>query len=295
MQLIKKSTERVEAHRLIDGFLCRCAKEGIWPQDLYDALGSDKDDNNNKTFESFRAELLKETNGLCCYCMRTLNDGNITLEHVIPNKVETQEKYDEYKKYYTDEEWSKLIYSKSFLKNPSWPNDQWPHTVAYENLIPSCNGKMADTRTDKDKAEHKPDTRKSKCCNGKRGNNFIPPFVYSEQMISQFEYKKNGILVWNDDSTEEAEKKRKWISDDKYGLNLNCEELQTIRRIWYFLANNGFDCNVEQNQREAILMVIASFEKSQDERDAIYKFQNPNYWCLLEEYRYFNDPTKFTD
>lgn len=294
MQHIKKLSTKTEAHRLIDGFLGRCQNGGSWPQDLYNALESDKDDDESSTFSAFRQELLKETNGLCCYCMRTLTESNTTLEHVIPNKVETQDKYNEYKGYYTDEEWNKLIFSKAFLLNPSWPNSKCPHTVAYENLIPSCNGKMADLRTDQEKADHVRDARKSICCNNKRGSSFIPPFVFNESMIKEFEYKKNGILVWNDDSPEVAEKKRVWVSDEEKGLNLNCEELVAIRRIWYFLANNGYDCNIEQDKREAILLVIASFAKAQ-ERDSIYKFQNPNYWCLLNEYRYFNDTTKFTE
>lgn len=291
MKVIKKSENKVKAHCLIDGFLTRCQEGGQWPTDLYQELSSDKDANGKKTFDQFRDELLKESNGLCCYCMRKLSITNTTLEHIIPNKLETEDEYNKYQHYYSQNEWAKMIFSKSFLQQPYWPQSSYPHTIAYENLVPSCDGKMADLRTSDEKAKHIGDSRDSKCCNIKRGNDFVPPFIFSESMCKEFEYRNNGLLIWNDASPKEAERKRKVVADT---LGLNCEELRTIRRIWFFLASNHYACNgISQEEKEAILLCIAAFAKP-TERDSIYKFQNPKYWDLLEEYDFFNDTSKFT-
>jgi hypothetical protein len=297
MEYIDKTQGALQAHSLLSAFLTRCQDGGFSPNDdLYSKMASDRDPsvpNADTTYNILRRQLLQENNCRCCYCMRNIEDVNTTLEHIIPNRISNQVRYDEYQKFYSRADWQKMIFSKSFLANPRWPFRSFPHTIAYENLIPSCNGKFAKNISGD---IHAHDDRVSKCCNNKRGEEFVIPFVLNQQMVNEFEYKRNGYVIWPVvDTTIRGEARKKLLFEHKRTidiLNLNCLELVTIRRIWFFLAITQSDCATVDKDR-VILDLTDNENLTSEEITMLQNFWYDNYWCLLEEYRYFNDINKF--
>lgn len=297
MEHINKQEEQ-KAHDLIGAFLRRCHDGGWNTQDLYESMSSDRDpdvQDAETTFNKLRRLLLYGSGGRCCYCMKTIDEDHTTLEHIIPNKVANQEAYDEYKKFYTNAEWNKIVFAPSFLEHPRWPNTAYPHTVAYENLVPSCNGKFADTRTAEQIANHVPDTRESKCCNNRRGSKYVIPFILKEEMVKQFEYRRDGFVFWSVPDNIQGEKRKELLKQHKETidhLQLNCPELVAIRRIWCFLASQGKNCS-EQEKDRTILYLTEDNSLSCAEHNMLNNFFQSNYWGLLKDYEYFNDIHKF--
>jgi hypothetical protein len=297
MEHIDKTRGAQQAHALLDAFLSRCSDGGFSiGDDLYAKMGSDKDSNavgTDTTYNTLKRQLLNENSGRCCYCMRSIDERNTTLEHIIPNKTEDYVQYDKYRNYYPRELWGKMIFSKDFLANPRWPFRAFPHTVAYENLIPSCNGKFARSVSED---IHAADDRTSKCCNNKRSDEFVIPFVLNQHMVDELKYKPNGLVVWPvTDSTIRGDERKKLLEEHKKtidALDLNCPELVAIRRIWFFLTSNGEDCVVADRERVVFTLTEDKY-LAPDENAMLLNFWNDNYWCLLEEYRYFNDLSKF--
>lgn len=296
MEYIDKKQGVQQAHTLLSAFLSRCQNGGFSPNDdLYDKMNSDRDPNvpnADTTYNILRRQLLQENQGRCCYCMRTIGEGNTTLEHVIPNRIADQAHYDEYQTFYSREDWQKIVFSKAFLANPRWPFRAFPHTVAYENLIPSCNGRFAKDVSDD---IHARDERKSKCCNNKRKDDFLIPFVLNRQMVSEFKYKRNGYVIWPVDNNITGDERKKLLEEHEKTintLNLNCPELVAIRRIWFFLSSLGKDCDSTEKDK-TVFYLTEDDNLTEEERNMLNNFWSDNYWVLLAEYRYFNDSNKF--
>jgi len=294
MEFIDKSVGASSAHPLIDGFLSR-VNNGAWPTDLYDAMGSDVGyvtGTPQKTKAALLLQLLTESHGRCCYCMRTINEDETTLEHVIPNKTSDSKEFNRYLNYETSYCKDSVIFVGDFLAQDAktWP--PYPHTIAYENLIPSCNGKMA--KENKSDDPHARDSRQSVCCNNYRGSKFVIPFVFIEQIKEQIEYKKNGIVVWNMANYVTDTAKKEECADSIINLGLNDSCLQAIRRLWFLLSRDGKDHECSLRDRERYVIFAAEDEQlSQGVRDCLWKFTEDNYWNLLKDYSYFNDQSLF--
>lgn len=296
MEYIDKTQGAEQAHALIDAFLSRCAEEGFRPDDdLYSKMDSDRDPNvpNAETTKTLlRRQLLEENAYRCCYCMRSIEEQNTSLEHIIPNRTQDQQSYDLYKPSFPSAIWNRMVFAKAFLLNPRWPYRAYPHTVAYENLIPSCDGKFA---RNAHLPLHGQDDRVSKCCNNRRGDDFVIPFVLDPVMVSQFRYMKNGLVVWPVDENLQGKDRKQLLLKHKETidkLQLNCPELVAIRRIWFFLSSNERDCNVEEKDR-TILYLTEDPNLPSHEADMLKNFWNDNYWSLLEEYRYFKNRERY--
>ena len=297
MEFIDKSRGQQQAHTLLNAFLLRCRDESFnTSEDLYEKMGSGRDLSDptaENTKVILKRQLLQENNGRCCYCMRSIDENNTTLEHIIPNKIPSQKEYDLYQPFFPKHIWQNMVFAGYFLSNPRWPFRAYPHTIAYENLIPSCDGKFARSSSP---TLHSRDDRESKCCNNKRGSKFVIPFVLNQQMVSEIKYKSDGYVVWpvTDNSIQGEERKRLLLIHKNTidNLNLNCPELVAIRRIWFFLTSLGQDCT-KDNQGRTILFLTEDPSLSLEEEEMLKNFWSDNYWCLLEEYRYFNDRNKF--
>lgn len=298
MEYIDKSIPQnvQKAHSLLSDFLSRCMKDGFTANDdLYQKMKSDRaNPQADTTYNILRRQLLSENQGRCCYCMRRIEESQTTLEHVIPNKTETELQYDSYQPYYTAGLWRTMVFAKKFLANPCWPYVAFPHTVAYENLLPSCNGKFA--RTVVSPQLHAPDDRISQCCNNKRGNEMVIPFVFNPSMVSEFKYHKNGIVVWTVPDHITGDERKRLLQERKKTidhLGLNCPELVAIRRIWFFLSALGKDCDQAERDR-TVLYLTEDQDLTDGEKNMLANFWQSSYWCLLEEYRYFNEAKKFS-
>lgn len=260
MEYIDKNKSREKAHKLIKEFLKECFdKQEDCSADLYSVLkGNFKNDLKNI--------LLEDSNNHCCYCMRDLKGP--TLEHVIPQKVKSQEDFSKYFEMDSRLDSENIMLEAEFIINPK-ETPPFPHTVAYENLIPSCTGKFAASRN-------------SKWCNNYRGDRFIRPLIFRENIHNEIKYKINGSIVWSEDRAD--------VFPTVNILGLNCLELKAIRRIWYYLSTHNLSCD-ESNKDRVINDIITITEPQ--EREMLLNFKNKEYWNLLSQYTYFNNVERF--
>lgn len=132
-----------------------------------------KDFSNNELCDL----LLKEQQYYCCYCMRHILNPETTIEHIIPNNAKEIKSYDLYSSYGRIGEtvffWEKDLRETKITRMPPFP-----HILAYENLVASCNGFI-------------PENGYGKCCNNKRGSDDIIPVFY---LHSVFEYDPDGRI-----------------------------------------------------------------------------------------------------
>jgi hypothetical protein len=256
MEYIDKNKNREAAHKLIKGFLKECLKEEkSCLNDLYSIF-------NGENKKELKEILLKDTDNHCCYCMRNLQGS--TLEHVITQKVNNQEDFYKYFEIESELDKQNIILETEFLNNPK-DVPPFPHTVAYENLIPSCLGTFA--------------SGTSKSCNNHRGDRFIQPLIFRKDIHNEIKYKKDGSVEW---IKEEAD------IPTVISLGLNCLELKAIRRIWYYLSSNNISCD-ESNKDVVIYDIITELENEDEMLNMLMNFKKVEYWRLLSQYTYFNN------
>jgi hypothetical protein len=153
--------------------------------------------------------LIDEQKYLCCYCMRSLyKNETTTLEHVIPKGTETtianlnQYKV-KYPLYFTE-----VIHRDLFTLISIYP--PYPHQIAYQNIVASCNGVLHEN------------SKSGFCCNQKRGNTEIVPLMFDANISNKVTYTRSGII--NSLNTD--------INTTIWILNLNNETLKEIRILW---------------------------------------------------------------
>lgn len=264
MEYIDKNKSREKAHKLIKEFLKECFdKQEDCSADLYSVLkGNFKNDLKNI--------LLEDSNNHCCYCMRDLKGP--TLEHVIPQKVKSQEDFSKYFEIESKLDKENIILETEFLNNPK-DVPPFPHTVAYENLIPSCSGHLA--------------SRGSKSCNNYRGDKFIQPLVFRQGIHNEIKYKINGFVEWTEEDLGT-------VFPTITSLGLNSLELKAIRRIWYYLSSKNLSCD-ESNKDEVINGIITELDDGDQMLEMLMNFKKTEYWKLLSQYTYFNNVELFVE
>lgn len=228
--------------------------------------------------------MLEDNDCRCCYCMRTLRRNpnsqryHLTLDHVIPNSIETQEDYDAYFTLPTELERRDMTLTANFLENPHWP--PYPHRIAFENLVPNCHGIFPGTGNT------------SKTCNIRRGDAFVHPLVFRKNVKDEIKYYNDGTIVWTTDP-----------GDDKDGnpyvnlLGLNYIDLRFIRCAWFYLLKEGLSYDIENKEHLFRVMEAELADDNPDSRElfeSLEKFKTDDYWNLLGDFQYFNDMNKFT-
>lgn len=262
MEYIDKNKSREWAHELIKEFLRRRLEEdGEYPEDLYAAFKGDPE-----CKDAFVERLLDDNNQRCCYCMRSIR--GTTLEHMIPQSVKNQEAFSKYYQYASNLDISNMILAKEFLENPK-EVPPYSHTIAYENLIPSCFGNLP--------------SGAPKCCNNYRKDKFVQPLVFRPNIHEEIKYYPNGNIIWTEDPEE--------IIPTLTKLGLDCLELRTIRRIWYYLSTHNLNCE-DTNKNLAIDDLLIELGDSKDAEDRnmrqmLLNFKKADYWELLKKYTYF--------
>ena len=262
MEYIDKNKSREWAHELIKEFLKRRLDEdGEYPEDLYAAF---KGDPNCK--DAFVDRLLEDNNHRCCYCMRDIK--GTTLEHMIPQSVKTLDAFSKYFQHESNLDITNMILAKEFIDNPK-EVPPYPHTIAYENLIPSCFGNLP--------------SGASKCCNNFRKDKFVQPLVFRPGIHEEIKYYANGNIIWTKDPEVE--------NPTIVKLGLDCLELKAIRRIWYYLSSHDLNCE-DANKNLAIddLLIELGVPKDTDDRNMqqmLLNFKKSEYWELVKKYTYF--------
>ncbi|MEG2067783.1 MAG: hypothetical protein RRZ65_09120 [Tannerellaceae bacterium] len=265
MEYIDKHKEiyAKRAHRMIDDYIA-----SQWNSDVNKYINIDYRDIKKE----LATILTEEQKGYCCYCMRTLKEGGqTTLEHVIPKGLKDQKEYD---KYIATGLFCENMMQFTSIKNISTPIccPPYPHHLAYENLVASCNGEL--TNIQGERVVILPQS----CCNNKRGEEYIYPFFFRKDIASLLTYEADGSLSYEDDSWE--------TMLGKSVLNLLNKTLQMIRKTWNVIASEYSIAEVDQAKEDKELRseILANRNLTKEERQTLL---NTTYWNLLTEYSWF--------
>jgi hypothetical protein len=271
MKLIDKTVLEAEAEAIVAGFL-KDLKEGetAYPKDLYNAFKSARNEEGLFLKDLLIALLLKEQHNCCCYCMRRLDAGEEkTVEHLIPNKGIDRSKFDKYLNPNTVLNDKKVCYAEEFINNQETVCPPFPHTIAYQNLTISCNGKFSKS----DSITH---------CNLHRGEKYVEPFILNDSIVEQIEYKPDGFVIWKADPNEIPSLNR---------LGLNNERLKMTRRIWFYANKRGCDLSkLNASQKNEFLYKLLE-NIPENESEVLLNFTKDHYWqIVVEKYDYFALP-----
>lgn len=266
---------RNQGEQIVTEFLdCFHSRTGTYPQDLYKAFGSEIDDAHNHTI--FRKRLvdeilMSEQNDRCCYCMRKLSSCNtITVEHVMPNHAIDKAELDLYRTRKT--ELDGLPHPDDFKSQAVITYPPHPHSIAYQNLVLSCDGDFFNENS------------RPQCCNLKRKHTFLLPFIFYPNVNQTFVYMSDGTAEWREDP-EPMESPKNAVRI----LGLNKSLLKMIRRIWFFCNDNNLNPRIDE--RDTIINTMIGYMNPsitiQQETDLLLNFKLDKYWKLLLEYDSF--------
>ena len=262
MQYISKYISRKKGHAIIRRFL---KKQWSREAQCYVNLNY----NELKRDKTFEKQLIREQQGFCCYCMRHLCKGEVTLEHVMPQKIKKEDLKREIKYYaqYGRLKNRYVRYMEQVPRTPRLKTPPYPHSLAYENLVASCSGKV-----------HSEGERYvlHQCCNNFRGNQRIIPLFFVKEVGSLVEYRKDGTI----DCQERMDETIKL-------LNLEHPSLVFIRKIWASIVNAGVSVNDIESAKQDLLLrgdIISDIDIAREERQ---KLKKNTYWDLLNEFYWF--------
>jgi hypothetical protein len=170
-----------------------------------------------------------------------------------------------------------VVLTQYYVKADDQHRPPYPHLVAYNNLVASCDGAFDDGT-------------QQLSCNHQRGNRMVLPLFYWSGVLDWIKYTPNGEAI----SVAKGDMKKNMEQlIDRAGLN--CNMLKDIRRLWYVLKNEAladlYNCTNDERLRELILS--KSLFKNANNVDSDYrileKFRKQNYWIKLMGYTYFYD------
>jgi len=281
MRYIDKTKYAIQGHAITEGYLqtmyTRYSQmdEGFHPEkvDLYKQFGKEIDDTHcGKIFRNRMLDevLRPEQEDCCCYCLRKL-DGCLkpNIEHVVPNHLRSD---DEWKRYIQRTPFVREMCCKSeeWLNNPK-PCPPYPHSVAYENLLASCDGDVLNSGN------------RSVSCNLKRRHNEVLPLALMENIAECLLYQSDGTAFWYDKNDGLGEASIKL-------LRLNDSLLCLIRRIWFVVNDNALTLNAETDKDSFInaiygLMSLTGLSESQ--KRTVFSFKTDKMWNLLLQFDAF--------
>ena len=275
MKYIDKTLKKQVGEQIITEFLdCFHKRTGAYPKDMYKAFCTEIDDAHNHVKFRTRLEsvLMTEQNGLCCYCMRRLSEcKKMTIEHIMPNHAVDKAELDEYRTKKT--ELDGLPHTDDFIAQSSIVYPPHPHSIAYQNMILSCDGDL-----------FKENNVRPVCCNLKRAHRFLPPFVLYNNITQKFNYTVDGMAEWVDDPEPPQSKKNAMRI-----LGLNTSALKMARRIWFFCIDHHLNPLADRKDDIVNTMMghFASQSITENEINMLLNFKKDKYWKLLLEYDAF--------
>ena len=228
--------------------------------------------------------LWQEQDGLCCYCMRLVQPGKLTIEHVVPRALNGLRGRTEYALYAANARAIQdfVVMSDEFAQKmfPTAADiakeERMPHITAEANLLIACNGKR--------------DTPGSGCCcNNTRKDAYMLPIMLMEECIRRVDYDENGLL-----SILPIEASLKTIVQE-----LNDETLKTVRRIWYRISGTKYsveDVKKTTSYLDRVILLKTAFGVPDFEllpysiKQYAGAADNPKqvfYWNLLLSYNWF--------
>lgn len=227
--------------------------------------------------------LVNEQDGLCCYCMRRLHlqeeenhRTNVTLEHVIPHKIESDEWAADRVKYRAFpilSDRNVTVCPKGTLPAPDvkFGMPPFPHFIAYDNLVASCDGLTLD-EVGQEIPHH--------CCNNKRGNNFVGPLYFHDNISSVVRYDSRGHIICPEEYVPYL---------DENGVNIMTRFLNGVRLFWKQIADSEYTPQQVNEAEENI-------DLRNDILDDVFTIditgrwlflQEKNAWCVFSDYSWF--------
>ena len=231
MRYIDKTKEenRIEGLRINRQML-----DAHWRDSHYINLYYDVVDKNDLIYH-----LVKEQEGYCCYCMRRLyiqkegnHEKNVTLKHVIPHKITPKEWEHDRAKYrqfsnLRDDKVTVCLGGKLIDPKRRFGMPPFPHFIAYDNLVASCNGQTLNEDGEEIK-QH--------CCNNMRGNNYVEPLYFHSNVAEEIGYDGRGHIICAEEYVPYLQK--------EIGVNIMSPFLNRVRLFWKQVADSEY--TVEQ-------------------------------------------------
>lgn len=265
-------TSDAQANAIIDNYLAY-AKTQWWyfPRRLY------------SEFRGFRGKhdlidhvLLPEQDYKCCYCMKHLtdhNDPDVTIEHVIrqSSNVATINRY--FLKNLPGLSSQHICHSIDYVNGTSLPG-QYPHRVAYHNMVMSCES-----------------------CNGMngRGHEEIDPLFFVPNIHQEVIYDRStGEMTWLTDPEATNPVSNELPTVEK--IKLNRPHYKAIRSLWLFGKDHpttGYSTpdtiTTEADKEDLILRALEDSTSSDPmtDIDAYIDLLTPHFWSEVLKYGYF--------
>lgn len=232
--------------------------------------------------------LKNEQNGLCCYCMRRIRTQddkekrhlkNITLEHVIPHKIKGDEWNRDKELYRKIPQLNNKNLEVCIEGNITDPYKKFgmppfPHFLAYDNLVASCDGQTLD-ESGSLVSHH--------CCNNKRGNNYVEPLYFHQDVSTEITYDSRGHIQC-------AEKYVPYLQE-KTGVNIMSPFLNDVRLFWKKVADSEYtteDIFKAENDEELRCDIIDDIF-TYDPTGHWFFLKKQRSWCIYSEYDWFYD------
>lgn len=228
--------------------------------------------------------LVAEQGAYCCYCMRRLHisDGrnhkkNVSLEHVVPHNISTENWERDKAKYRCFSTLIKniVVCPKGKVENPykKFGMPPFPHFLAYDNLVASCNGQTLDENA-REVPHH--------CCNLRRGNNYVEPLFFYADVESHVYYDSRGHIRCAEEYVS---------SLGKDGVDIMSAFLNDVRQFWKRIADSDYTvaqvCEAEDN--DSLRFDIIDDVFTDDSTGHWLFLTERSKWCIYSDYAWFYD------
>ena len=272
MRYIDKNAKRTEGRNITDEYLdneCRTADPvtGTIRYLNVDYSGSF----TNKGYKNKLLELgMALQNKFCCYCLRKIGKKQFaTLEHIIPQSAAKVDGYNHYNELSEQE----IVLTSDFTSAHDQTRPPYPHTVAWNNLVVSCNGCFP---LDNNVSSH--------CCNNARSSGFAPPVYYLNDIDSRIVFMQDGTMMAGDGDLHDD------VQATINAAKLNYPALKEIRRLWYLLRKRPYREIVgrlyDRDLRIRTLYSVISMEDMAGIQ-FVCKYQKDEYWEVFMKYHLF--------
>jgi 5-methylcytosine-specific restriction endonuclease McrA len=258
MEFIGKNNKNgKKGHKYVQSFIKRS-----WNEDEHKYVNLDFD--GLKRSKKFKYLLLREQGFRCCYCMHHLKGETTTIEHIIPRATKKDSEKEEYFNYGISSEM--IVLEKDIVKTEKIKVPPYPHTIAYENLVASCDGKINPEQPNG-----------IYCCNHIRKSKKIIPIFFLKDTMSIIIYEKDGKLTYDEKYKDTLE-----------ALNLEYTTLTLIRKAWAKLSSdyNLYHIKVAITDESLRIDIIDEMELEAKNKES-ETLRKEVYWKLFWEYRWF--------